>query len=285
MSNNQDKKDSEEKGKLLHFPDPAQRKKRDQKKFKTEKQTQKQRKEREKLEEEYRRQYKEEQAKRAKLQSDLARTGSAGKTPFINWHRIPPFSRTATIAFLIVYLYTAFLIDKSARLDLFLNFGFVPAYYSGTLEWSWKALIAPFSTALLHANWLHLLTNCVMMLAMGVFFERQFGTRVTIIFFIVSLMCGNLMYFVLSPAKISPVVGASGAISGLFGGFLMTMNINGMAGTRAQRRGPLPIILLWLSIMIGIGLISTDTAWQSHLGGFLGGLGLFQLWRSRKINL
>ena len=118
---------------------------------------------------------------------------------------------------------------------------------------------------------------------MGVFFERQFGARRTFMFFLICGMAGNLTYFILNPALITPVIGASGAISGLFGAAFIMMTALGMAGPEAQKRGPLPFILLWVSIIVVFGMISADTAWQSHLGGFLGGVGFFQLWRKGKI--
>ena len=269
---------------LLYFPELEKRNKRAKNKKKEEaKLSKKGNKEQEKLEDEYRRQYRAEQASRAKMQAGMARHSASGKTPFINWDKIPPFTRVAVIAFVLIHLVTTFLIDDAQRVVLYMNFGFVPAYYSGAIPWVWSALIAPFTTALLHGGWMHLLTNCVMMAAMGVFFERQFGLRITLIFFVFSLMSGNLVYFILNPAATTPVIGASGAISGLFGAVILMMNFSGIAGAQAQKRGPFPFILLWVTVMIVVGLISSDTAWQSHLGGFLGGIGLFQLWRKGKV--
>ena len=37
--------------------------------------------------------------------------------------------------------------------------------------------------------------------------------------------------------------------------------------------------------MIGLGLISSDTAWQSHLGGFFGGITLFHFWKKGILKL
>ena len=271
------KSNGEDTKNIIHFSELEKRQK------KTKKESAKARKEREKLEEKYRHQYRAEQGIRAKMQVDMARQSASGKTPMVNWDKIPPFTRTAVIAFFLIHLAVTFLLNDAQRLVLFMNYGFVPAYYSGGVPWVWSAFIAPFTTAFLHGGWMHLLTNCVMMMAMGVFFERHFGSRITLIFFIVSLMCGNLTYFILSPAATNPVVGASGAISGLFGAAILVMNLSGMSGPTAQKRGPLPFIVIWIAIMIGVGMISSDTAWQSHLGGFLGGIGLFQLWRKGKV--
>ncbi len=262
---------------VIHFSKLEKRQK------KIEKEAAKEQKEREKLEMEYRRKYRAEQGMKAHKQANMARRSASGKVPMVNWEKIPPFTRTAVITFFLIHLGVTFLMDDAQRLVLFMNFGFVPAYYSGAIPWTWSAFIAPFTTALLHGGWMHLLTNCVMMMAMGVFFERQFGSRITLIFFIFSLMSGNLLNFLLSPEATNPVIGASGAISGIFGAVLLMMNLSGLTGQQAQKRGPLPFILIWIAIMVGVGMISSDTAWQSHLGGFLGGIGLFHLWRKGKI--
>lgn len=126
---------------------------------------------------------------------------------------------------------------------------------------------------------MHLAINIVMALAMGVFFERQFGAKRAAIFFVLCGLAGNLAYLLLSPYSPTPVIGASGGISGLFAVAIMSMIERGLMGPEAQKRGPAPFILLWTCIIVGIGLISHDTSWQSHLGGFWSGLALFHFWK------
>jgi len=286
MSDNNNKDDD---GKIVKFPVGKEReqliKRKNREEKSISKETEKQQKERERLEEEYRQQYKNEQAARARLQGKTAQNSASGKQPFINWDKIPLFTRSIIAVFLVIQIAMSFLIDDATRLDIISHYGFVPAYYSGAIPWSWSAIIAPFTTMIIHGGWIHVLVNSVMMVAMGVLFERQFGAKRTLIFFLLCGMAGNLVYFILNPALTAPVIGASGAISGLFGAAVMMMNSGGMAGSGAQNRGPLHFILLWISIIVVFGMLSADTAWQSHLGGFLGGVGLFQLWRTGKIML
>ena len=273
-----DNKNNEEK--VIRFPEKGERAQITKRKKREEKEAAQ---EQERLEEEYRLQYQKERAARARMQSKIAQSSASGKQSFINWDRIPPFTRAAIGVFLIVHIIISFAISNEQNFYIIQNFGFVPAYYTGNLPWQWGALLGPFTTLFLHGGWMHVLVNSVMMMAMGVFFERQFGAKRTFIFFILCGMAGNLIYFVLNPALATPVVGASGAISGLFGATMMMMTSSGMAGPEAQKRGPMPFILLWITIIVVFGMISADTAWQSHLGGFLGGIGLFQMWRKGKI--
>lgn len=232
-------------------------------------------KEREEKEKAIRKQYKEEQKAYKNAQ----------KVPFINWNKIPPFSRVILISMILIHAIVSFGLSDVERMSLIHYFGFTPAFYTGALPWNWSALIAPITTLFLHGDWMHLTFNIIMLMAMGVFCERQFGAKVTAIVFILCGMAGNIVYFGLNPTVPIPVIGASGAISGLFAVSLLFMIENGHMGPEMQRRGPLPFILLWSTIIIAMGLLLSGTAWQSHLGGFLGGILLVELQKRKKIRL
>ena len=273
-------KDDDDKN-IIHFPDLEKRQRLRKKEEKTaRKEAEKQRKAQERLEEEYRASYR---ARKAKEQSNMARQSAAGKQPFFNWEKVPLFTRITGATLLIVHIATSFLASPEDKVAMIYYFGFVPAFYTGTVPWSWTALIAPFTTLILHSGWIHLAFNIGMMVVMGVFCERQFGAKRTAIFFLICGMAGNLVYFLMSPASTGPVIGASGAISGLFAFTLSTMIERGLVGPEAQKRGPLPFILIWSALIVGMGLISKDIAWQSHIGGFLGGVALFHFWKKEMV--
>ncbi len=228
------------------------------------------------LEDKYRAQYR---AERAKELSGAARRSASGKVPFINWEKIPPFTRFMMGIFLFVQIILSLFIGAADKLAIIYYFGFVPAIYTGAAPWSWSGVISPFTTLIIHSGWMHLAFNMFMMMIMGVFFEREFGAKRTAIFFLLSGMAGNAAYFLLDFGSTIPVIGASGAISGLFAVAIIIMIERGAMGAEMQRRGVLPFILLWSTIIIGLGLISSDVSWQSHIGGFLGGVAIFQLWK------
>ncbi|MGH1455921.1 MAG: rhomboid family intramembrane serine protease [Alphaproteobacteria bacterium] len=235
--------------------------------------------EREKLEDEYRKQYKAEQAARARLRGKLAQNAAGGKQPFINWEKIPPFARFMVAILLIIQVFMSFFVSAADKVYIVMHYGFVPAVYTSGEGRIADAVIAPFTSLLLHGDWMHIVFNVVMLLAMGIFFERTYGTKRAVIFFLLCGMAGHLAYLVLNPFSTMPVIGASGAISGLFAVTVITMSESGMMGPEAQKRGPLPFILLWISIIVIMGALGPGTAWQSHLGGFVGGIGFFHLWK------
>lgn len=203
--------------------------------------------------------------------------------PFINLSRIPPLTRYMIAAFLVIHLVLFLLLDAATRLQIFYTLGFVPAIYTGATAWSWLGVITPVTHMFIHGGWFHILMNVTMMLAMGMFMETAFGTRRMMIFFLFSGLCGALFYFAFAPFSDTPVIGASGGISGLFAVTILALYEQGRLGS-GSRRGPLPLLLFWVALTIGIGLIGGGIAWQAHLGGFLGALALFYALRRRWIS-
>jgi membrane associated rhomboid family serine protease len=70
------------------------------------------------------------------------------------------------------------------------------------------------------------------------------------------------------------MLGASGAISGLFGALLIVLRHTG------RLTAMVPFTILWLALQVGMGLFTTTPAgdaiaWAGHIGGFVAGLLLF----------
>ncbi len=251
--------EKEEEGKVLHFPTLAERDR-----------ARKVQKARENQEKQWRAQYKGERG--------------SSNVPFFNFDKIPPFTRGLVAAFLIVHFLLYFLLNSDQILQIFYTFGFVPGYFTGTVEpFPLYALLGPITHVFIHGSWMHLFFNSVMALALGMFFERMFGARVTAFFFFVCALAGAVLFFVFDPFSTHPLIGASGGISGLFGALIMTMARSGQMGTLAKR-GPWPIIVFWLVFMVLMGLIGGGSlAWQAHIGGFLAGIGLLHLLQTGQI--
>ncbi|HIO21336.1 MAG TPA: rhomboid family intramembrane serine protease, partial [Nitrospirales bacterium] len=108
-------------------------------------------------------------------------------------------------------------------------------------------------------------------------------------FYFVCGMAGAITHMIFYSTEILPLVGASGAISGLMGGAARFMFISGgFYGNRYVRLSPFfdsrimifAIVFLLINIVFGtIGSNAVQSsgliAWQAHIGGFLAGLLLF----------
>lgn len=173
----------------------------------------------------------------------------------------------------------------------FINYGFIPARYSGSYlathginPGSIFDRTLPFVTYMfLHGSFTHVLINSVWLLAFGPIVARRFGTVPFLAFFLICGVAGAVVHLAWNWGSDAPVVGASAAISGLMAaGFRMLSA--GSVGARA----PLAPILssrmvvwttLWVVVNVVAGLTGLGTgggvqlvAWQAHLGGYAAGL-------------
>ena len=192
-------------------------------------------------------------------------------------------------------LHLARLSRPSAQSDaLIYEFGLYPLRYSrafleshmanpGTL---WERAVPFVSYMGLHGSWAHLIVNCCFLLAFGPIVARRFGNILFFLFFLVCGIAAATCYLALNWGSPVPVVGASGAISGLMAAAIRMLP--GQAPWVAQSEAPLaPLlsrqILVFTALWAAINLMTAVTglgmggeggliAWQAHLGGFLTGL-------------
>jgi membrane associated rhomboid family serine protease len=184
-----------------------------------------------------------------------------------------------------------------------LALAFIPARFSeygsllpgGKLAWFTSFISHQF----VHADAPHLLINGAWLLAIGSIVARRIGTLRFVSLYLVSGIIGALAFWAINPGLAQPVIGASGAVSGLMGAVVRFMftAINHRRGPELREnpaaipRAPLREVfqdrrslvmigsLVGLNLLFGLGLgkLITDggIAWEAHIGGFAAGLLLF----------
>ncbi len=163
----------------------------------------------------------------------------------------------------------------------FFNLGFIPARYTLDSGLQWQDIAGPVTHQFLHGGFAHIFMNMLMLAAFGTGVERVIGGTKLLILFLICGVAGALAQFVIFPESLSPVIGASGSISGLFGAALRLLARQ--SRQRGQNMRLLPIAAIWIgmSLIIGFtGLPGTgeaQIAWAAHIGGFVAGLALFGL--------
>ncbi len=161
---------------------------------------------------------------------------------------------------------------KSATKDSTLRrFGYTPAEPSA---------LTLFTSMFLHGGWLHLLGNMLFLWLAGSSLEDRWGRVVYTIVYLASGGVAGLLHAAMNPGSSVPMVGASGAIAGLMGAFLIRL-----AATRIRFfywlvffRGTfvmpayvaLPLWLLQQFAMARSGAAGRIAVW-AHIGGFLFG--------------
>jgi len=199
--------------------------------------------------------------------------------------------------------------DARSR-ELVMEYALVPARYSRAFLEShmadpgtvWERAVPFVSYMGLHNDWTHLVINCLWLLAFGPIVARRFGGVLFLLFFIVCGVAGAVTYLAFNWASPVPVVGASGAISGLMAaGLRMLPGQTPWAVPGATPLAPIfsrPILVftaVWAAINLlagltglGMGGESGLVAWQAHLGGFVAGLllaGVFDQLRPRAVGV
>lgn len=130
-------------------------------------------------------------------------------------------------------------------------------YLRATNEW-----YRIFTVALAHAGLLHLGFNMYALMVLGNPIEATYGKNKFLIIFFFSLLSGSLTSAYFASAS-SYSVGASGAIFGLFGAFVI---VGKAIGTDVRS------IYMIVAINFVIGFILGGVDWSAHIGGLIGGL-------------
>src|SRR3990172_498695 len=146
----------------------------------------------------------------------------------------------------------------------------------------------------LHGSWMHLLGNMWFLWLFGNNIEDSMTRPRFLIFYLISGLAAALFQVVANPASIVPMVGASGAISGVMGAYLVlyprvrvfTLVPLGFFMTTMA----LPawaMLIYWAFLQLASGLMTTGSSSQggvafwAHLGGFVAGVALVKLFERR----
>jgi membrane associated rhomboid family serine protease len=124
-----------------------------------------------------------------------------------------------------------------------------------------------FTTMFLHGGLIHLAFNMWALWAIGGFIEAAVGRLKFVIIYFVSGLAGSVMVLLAAPANVT-VVGASGAIFGLFGALAVHAFVN--RGRDFQSRALLGNVLFLLVINLMFSFRG-GISWQAHIGGLVAG--------------
>jgi membrane associated rhomboid family serine protease len=171
--------------------------------------------------------------------------------------------------------------------DVFIEkWAFIPVRF---LANPFAASLTLFTSMFMHAGWAHLLGNMLYLWIFGDNVEDRFGHVKFLIFYLICGLAATFGQLIFNTGSTIPNLGASGAIAGVLGAYIVLFpqgKINVMQGQRAIQVPALIVIGLWfvLQFFSGIGSLSTtaDTggvAYMAHIGGFLAGILLTFLFR------
>jgi membrane associated rhomboid family serine protease len=181
--------------------------------------------------------------------------------------------------------------------DFMLHYGFTPSslmspQFEATGIPAVPAVVSIFTAMFLHGGVLHLIGNMLYLWIFGNNIEDAMGHARFLVFYLLSGVAAALTMAFMDPSSVQPMVGASGAISGGLGAYMLLY-----PRARVTVLVPLLIILypfrinaiwvvgVWFAMQL-LALTGPDTsgiAWWAHVGGFAAGIVLTPFFKSSAV--
>ncbi len=202
----------------------------------------------------------------------------------------------------VVFLYQISLGPRDGRLFVY-QFGAIPAVIFGLKSLPARVVEIPAPLSLvtsmfLHGGWLHLIGNMWYLWIFGDNVEEALGRVRFVLFYFICGLVASIAHAVSDVSSVLPSIGASGAISGVLGAYLLLY-------PRAQVLVLFPILWfiirifyvpaafvlgLWFVFQLLSGSMSSGqdgggVAWWAHVGGFLAGMLLVGFFKRRDVRL
>jgi len=201
-----------------------------------------------------------------------------------------------------VFLFQA-LLDQQAATAWIYRLGAIPAVVTGEVRLHPDlAGVVPapatlFTSMFLHGGVLHLAGNMLYLWIFGNNIEDALGHVRFVLFYLIAGALAAGAHIFMDPTSEVPMIGASGAISGVLGAYLLlypraqvTVLIPIGFILQMVRLPAVVVLLLWflfqfLSNLFASGQGGGGVAWMAHIGGFVVGIGLLFVFKRRDVPL
>jgi membrane associated rhomboid family serine protease len=177
------------------------------------------------------------------------------------------------------------------------EFGAVPCRITGACPWDFPhPFVTIFTSMFLHGGLFHIAGNMLYLWIFGDNVEDAFGHVRFLLFYLASGVAAALTQTAMAPTSRVPMIGASGAISGVLGAYLLlfpyarilTLITFGFF-IRFVYVPALLVLGFWIVVQLVNGLFAVGVgaetgsgiAWFAHIGGFLAGILLLFVLRPR----
>ena len=210
------------------------------------------------------------------------------KKPIVSW----------SIIFICSLIFLNYIFEQEyIKEQIFLSFGMIPAILFGHSELSSSLKVVPgfisiITSMFLHGGWMHLIGNMTYLYIFGDNVEETLGKTKFIIFYLLTGGFAALSQSILDTNSTIPMIGASGAIAGVLGAYLVLF-------PKAKIKVFFWFIIFfkvfkirafivlggWIFIQFlsfsGNDLNSGGVAYAAHIGGFISGIILINIMRNK----
>ena len=173
-----------------------------------------------------------------------------------------------------------FLLELNSGEDFIQRWAFIPSRFLANPVGDFATL---FTSMFMHAGWAHLLGNMLYLWIFGDNVEDRLGHALFFVFYILCGLAATFAQMAISLGSTVANVGASGAIAGVLGAYLIMFpgkRVNVLMGRAVVPMSALIVIGLWILLQV-FSQISVFTAgsqgeggvaYMAHIGGFIAGL-------------
>ncbi|MEW5952292.1 MAG: rhomboid family intramembrane serine protease [Bacillota bacterium] len=211
----------------------------------------------------------------------------SGRRPYVN----------ISLVLINIFVFIQQLAIEPYQLNqIYYTYGVIPAealnvFFAGGP--SLPLAISFITATFIHGGWFHLIGNMLFLWIFGDNIEDRLGRARYLLFYLTVGVAGGVAHVLTNPASTIPVIGASGAVAGVLGAYLITF-------PRSRILALVPVlffitvvevpavifIAVWFAIQIfnGVAFLggtANAVAWWAHIGGFLAGLALIKLMARR----
>ena len=197
---------------------------------------------------------------------------------------------TLVLANVLAFLYELQMVPATLEQFIF-TWGLIPARLISDPSGAWPNI---FSSMFLHGGWFHIISNMWVLLIFGDNVEAGMGKIRYLVFYLLSGVAAGLLQTYVLPTSMVPMIGASGAVAGVLGAYLILF-------PRSRIASLVPILFIFTIIEIpamlflifwfvlqlysGLGAIQgggeSGIAWWAHVGGFAFGVIMVFFFRRR----
>lgn len=213
-------------------------------------------------------------------------------TPIITWLLIA--------LNVVVFFYQVSLGPRGAQLFVY-QYGAIPAVVTGQEQLPARVAVVPpllsvFTSMFLHGGWMHLIGNMWFLWIFGNNIEEAMGRLRYLLFYLICGFIASVSHILSNAGSTMPSIGASGAISGVLGAYLMlyprarVLTLIFLGFFVRLLWIPAGFVLgLWFLIQLFSGSMAGPqnaggVAFWAHVGGFVAGVLLVGLFKKRAVH-
>lgn len=206
-------------------------------------------------------------------------------------HKFPLINLALIAANALAFLYEIRM-DEPTLQGFIYSWGLIPSQFLGDPSAGWVNI---FSSMFLHGGWFHIINNMWVLFIFGDNVEARMGSIRYLIFYLLAGAAAGLLQTYVLPSSSIPMIGASGAVAGVLGAYLILY-----PGARIASLVPIFFIftlveipafiflLFWFFSQLYSGLFAIEggggsgIAWWAHIGGFIFGVFMVSFFATRQ---